>query len=200
MKTLILNIDRDNDFGRKAKVNSPIIGIEDNIKAANKLGQIDPEDSDLNAIFSAISTYKSIKEKATISFEANPDDTDENIHVVKIDKYRVLKLCILYGANASGKTNMLLALDFLRNFIVYSSTSIRPNEKNGFIPFLFDENSINKPGLFFISFFINKGYLAVKIKQSSAPHEKPISVMGSTPFFSSTAFSSFTCVSIVVAV
>ena len=58
MKTLILNVDRDDDFGRKAKVKSPIIGIKDNIDAANKLGQADPEDSDLNAIFSAISTHK----------------------------------------------------------------------------------------------------------------------------------------------
>jgi putative membrane protein len=60
MKTLVLNVDRDDDFGRKAKVKSPIIGIKDNIDAANKLGQVDPEDSDLNAIFSAISTYNSL--------------------------------------------------------------------------------------------------------------------------------------------
>lgn len=61
MKTLILNVDRDDDFGRKAKVESPIIGIRDNIEAANKLGQVDPEDSDLNAIFSAIANYNNFK-------------------------------------------------------------------------------------------------------------------------------------------
>jgi len=60
MNTLVLNVDRDDDFGRKTKVKSPIIGIDDNIDAANKLGQADPEDSDLNAIFSAISTYKTL--------------------------------------------------------------------------------------------------------------------------------------------
>jgi len=60
MKTLVLNVDRDDDFGRKAKIKSPIVGIEENIDAANKLGQADPEDSDLNAIFSAISTFKSL--------------------------------------------------------------------------------------------------------------------------------------------
>ena len=63
MKTLILNVDRDDDFGRKAKVTSPIIGIRDNLDAANKLGQKDPEDSDLNAIFSAISTYNELKKE-----------------------------------------------------------------------------------------------------------------------------------------
>jgi len=63
MTILILNVDRDDDFGRKAKVKSPIIGIKANIDAANKLGEIDPEDSDLNAIFSAISTYKSFTDE-----------------------------------------------------------------------------------------------------------------------------------------
>ena len=63
MKTLVLNVDRDDDFGRKAKVNSPIIGIKDNLEAANKLGQEDPEDSDLNAIFSAISTYNKLQKE-----------------------------------------------------------------------------------------------------------------------------------------
>jgi len=60
MKTLILNIDRDDDFGRKAKVKTPIVGVEDNLTAATKLGQVDPEDSDLNAIYLAIATYNSL--------------------------------------------------------------------------------------------------------------------------------------------
>ena len=63
MKTLILNVDRDDDLGRKAKVKSPIIGVKDNIDAANKLGQADPEDSDVNSIFSAISAYNSFISK-----------------------------------------------------------------------------------------------------------------------------------------
>ncbi len=61
MKTLVLNVDRDDDFGRKAKVKSPIIGYATNLEAANKLGETDPEDSDLNAIFYAISIYSKIK-------------------------------------------------------------------------------------------------------------------------------------------
>jgi len=60
MKTLVLNVDRDDDFGRKANVKSPIVGIEANIDAANRLGQADPEDSDLNAIFYAISTHNQL--------------------------------------------------------------------------------------------------------------------------------------------
>lgn len=60
MTTLILNIDRDNDFGRKADIKSPILGINDNVTAAQKFGEADPEDSDLNAIYYAISLYKKL--------------------------------------------------------------------------------------------------------------------------------------------
>lgn len=63
VKTLILNIDRDDDFGRKAQLKSPILGIQNNIDAANKLGIVDAEDSDLNAIFFAISIYQSLKKE-----------------------------------------------------------------------------------------------------------------------------------------
>jgi len=61
MKTLVLNVDRDDDFGRKAKIISPVIGLEKNLEAANKLGQTDPEDSDLNSIYYAISVYRKLK-------------------------------------------------------------------------------------------------------------------------------------------
>ncbi|MEM4089382.1 MAG: DUF373 family protein, partial [Thermoplasmatales archaeon] len=60
-KTLIICVDRDNDFGEKAKVKSPIVGRENNLKAANELILADPEDSDANALFSAISTYDQLK-------------------------------------------------------------------------------------------------------------------------------------------
>ncbi len=63
MKTLVLNVDRDDDFGRKAKVKGPIIGYAANLEAANKLGETDPEDSDLNAIFYAISIYNQLKKE-----------------------------------------------------------------------------------------------------------------------------------------
>lgn len=63
VKTIVLNIDRDNDFGRKAQVQTPIIGVQNNLDAANKLGVIDAEDSDLNAIFFAVSLYNSLKKE-----------------------------------------------------------------------------------------------------------------------------------------
>ena len=57
MKTLILCVDRDDDFGVKAGITSPIIGRKDNLRAAISLGLKDPEDSDTNSLFAAIQLY-----------------------------------------------------------------------------------------------------------------------------------------------
>ena len=67
-KTLVLCVDRDDDLGRKANVESPVIGREENLKAAEKLALADPEDSDVNCMFSAITTYDKMEnaEIATI--------------------------------------------------------------------------------------------------------------------------------------
>lgn len=59
-KTLVLCVDRDNDFGEKAGIESPIIGRENNLAAANALMLKDAEDSDANALFSAISTFDTL--------------------------------------------------------------------------------------------------------------------------------------------
>ncbi len=57
MKTLILNVDRDNDFGEKVGIEGPIIGRQECYRAASKLIIQDPEDSDANALFGAIRHY-----------------------------------------------------------------------------------------------------------------------------------------------
>jgi len=57
-KTLVICVDRDNDIGEKAGLETPIIGREASLSAATKLALADPEDSDINAIFEAIRIYE----------------------------------------------------------------------------------------------------------------------------------------------
>lgn len=56
-RTLVLAVDRDDDIGFKAKIESPVIGRAACLHAATTLGLADPEDSDVNAIFQAIKIY-----------------------------------------------------------------------------------------------------------------------------------------------
>lgn len=62
-RLLILSVDRDDDIGFKAGINAPVIGREACIQAANRLALVDPEDSDINALFQAIRIYDDLKSK-----------------------------------------------------------------------------------------------------------------------------------------
>jgi len=62
-RTLVLSVDRDDDIGWKANVESPCIGRAACLKAANTLALADPEDSDVNAIFSAVKIFDELGAK-----------------------------------------------------------------------------------------------------------------------------------------
>src|SRR5438128_5096597 len=65
MKTLVLCVDRDNDIGAKTGLQDPLIGRDQNLAAATKLGLADPEDSDVNALLSAVSIYDGLQKDKT---------------------------------------------------------------------------------------------------------------------------------------
>ena len=62
-KTLVLVVDRDDDYGQKGGVETPLIGIDAATQAAVALGVADPEDSDVNALFAAMNIYKELSEE-----------------------------------------------------------------------------------------------------------------------------------------
>jgi len=63
IRVLVLAIDRDDDFGKKAGVKGPVIGREVCIDAALKLSLADPEDSDANVVYAAVKLADELKEK-----------------------------------------------------------------------------------------------------------------------------------------
>lgn len=102
----------------------------------------------------SVTNFGPIREKQTISFEAKKDNDLENYYVIEpIKGLRLLKLIFLYGANASGKTTMLNAIEFLRNIVV--DPLDKKNEKFDFNPFLFDTNSKNSDSIIEI-YFVQK--------------------------------------------
>lgn len=58
---LVVCIDRDDDLGRKASVAGPVVGRNAVVDAAVRLATVDPEDSDTNAIFAAVSLLDELK-------------------------------------------------------------------------------------------------------------------------------------------
>ncbi|MDW8021797.1 MAG: DUF373 family protein [Nitrososphaerota archaeon] len=59
-KLLILVVDRDDDIGRKTGIKTPILGFEENLRAAQALLLSDPEEADANAIFGALKLYREL--------------------------------------------------------------------------------------------------------------------------------------------
>ena len=65
------------------------------------------------------SNFRSIHEPVELSFEASRSEDLEEYYVVRpTPKLRLLKMAAIYGANASGKSNVVEALDFLRLLVL----------------------------------------------------------------------------------
>ena len=67
----------------------------------------------------SIENFRSIKNKVTLSFEAsNSNDLEDYFIINAPNNVRLLKLGLIYGANASGKTTILKGLEFLQDLIL----------------------------------------------------------------------------------
>lgn len=98
----------------------------------------------------SVQNFGSIKKKQTLTFEADNSDHLENYYVVKIGKLRLLKVGLIYGANASGKTTILKALDFLRDLVL--APAEKKTETLNFKPYLFDPKTSSKNTILSIDF------------------------------------------------
>ncbi|MDG6909504.1 MAG: DUF373 family protein [Nitrososphaerota archaeon] len=65
-KYLVLCVDRDDDLGTKAKVNSPVIGRGAVLEAGTKLALADPEEADANAIFAAVKKFDALTKSSNL--------------------------------------------------------------------------------------------------------------------------------------
>ena len=62
-RLLVICVDRDDDIGSKAGVNTPVVGRNACIEAAQRLALEDPEDADSNSIFAAVKTFEDLVSK-----------------------------------------------------------------------------------------------------------------------------------------
>lgn len=103
-----------------------------------------------------ISNFRSIKEKQTFSMlaEGAANHLKENVAYPNEDNIGVLRTVGIYGANASGKSNLLLAIEALR-FIICKSGDLKDGESIPcYEPYLLSSTTKNQPTLFEIEFFV----------------------------------------------
>jgi len=102
--------------------------------------------------------YKSIKEPIVINFEATSISEHQETNVLERDKVKLLKTVLLYGANASGKSNILDAFVTYRALIL-SSTSHHSTTLLPIQPFKLNTETVKMPVSFESEFVIkNKRY------------------------------------------
>ncbi len=100
-----------------------------------------------------VKNFLSIREEQTLDFTASADKTYEDYAVVKIKGVRISKLGVVYGPNASGKSNILKALAWFIFYLV-ASRSKKPGTGTGLTPFMMDEDSRNQNSSFELIFYI----------------------------------------------
>lgn len=104
-----------------------------------------------------VKNFRSIKEPVTLSMLAtNLKEHSENTFETPNEKQiKLLKTAVVYGANASGKSNLLKAIQVLKDFVV-NSTDLKLGAKIKYYdPFKLEKNYANAPTEFEIEFVGN---------------------------------------------
>jgi len=98
-----------------------------------------------------VGNFLSFNTKRTLSFKAAAISDLDNVFT--IDNYRLLRSAVVYGANSSGKSNLIKALDGMRNILL---NSVKLNDKDplDYTPFLLSEQSEHAPTHFETEFLI----------------------------------------------
>jgi hypothetical protein len=104
-----------------------------------------------------VANFRSIREEQKFSLVAENSDKDLPACVIDpqlpgLSGVRFLKGAAIYGANASGKSNILKAILFIARFVTRSATKIGPGDPTGTEPFKLDRDSRSKPSVFEITF------------------------------------------------
>ncbi len=102
----------------------------------------------------SVENFYSIRSKQTLSFVPTTDRYLKDTYAVEVKpNVRLLKLGIIYGSNASGKTKVLQALNFfIKTLLNYPQSK---TVEIDVVPFLLDDHSKNEPTRMEMNFYLN---------------------------------------------
>ncbi|WP_413175600.1 AAA family ATPase [Anabaena azotica] len=107
----------------------------------------------------SVENYRSFQEKQTLSMVAAEDETMLNSNTFPMpntDNLRLVKSAVIYGSNASGKSNLLKAMQTLKNLVINSASRMQSGDKLPIEPFKLNSESPKQPTTFEV-IFIHKG-------------------------------------------
>lgn len=104
-----------------------------------------------------VANYLSFKENNQLSMLASSSTSKKEPtgSIIEKDKYRILSSVAFYGANASGKSNFLAAIKFMKRMIFNSARESRIGEKINVKGFRLNSFCDRQPSIFEITFLVS---------------------------------------------
>lgn len=103
-----------------------------------------------------LKNYKPFKDEVRFSMVASNYDktTRQEDNIVEVPRFglKLLKSAVIYGANASGKSKLAEGMQFMRNFVIRSSSDTQKGDKIPVQPFLLSTETESEPSEFEIMF------------------------------------------------
>lgn len=102
----------------------------------------------------SVQNFLSFKDLNSLELIAS-NITQHEENTIDTKQYKLLKSVAIFGANASGKSNLFKAMQFARDFVLSSSKESQANEKIHVTPFLLSTKTESEPSLFEFVFLKN---------------------------------------------
>lgn len=100
-----------------------------------------------------VTNYRSFKDEQVLSLIASSEES-KGTKSIKVGGFNILKSAVVYGANASGKSNLIKAMACMSE-IVRGSAGCKPDQSLPIVPFAFDEKTKTQPSTFEVTFFMD---------------------------------------------
>ena len=94
-----------------------------------------------------VENFRSLRDRQTLSLEATADDHLDGTRVGDAAGHRLLRSALIYGPNASGKSNVIKAIDASRRFILGSAAGGQAMQTIPVEPYRLDEATEDAPTL-----------------------------------------------------
>ena len=101
----------------------------------------------------SVNNFRSIKDNVVFSMKASKDDNDNSI---EMGEEKILRSAVLYGANASGKSNLLKAMSRMRALVLNHAKVSQSVDRLSHEPFKLNSSTENESTTYEIIFFIDK--------------------------------------------
>lgn len=128
-----------------------------------------------------IKNFRSYKNETEFSFEAlDADFQNGNVATIELEDgeiLRLLKTAAIFGANASGKSNIIWALHSLSNMVANSLKNDVNTPISAYLPYAFDSYTRRQPTEMSMDFVVDKKRYRYVVSFNAIIHRESLSII-----------------------